>query len=239
MTHPTRARRPRSRPRRLAVGGAAAALAGGLAITTAGSAAAHVQVVPDTAVAGAESALLTFRVPNENPAATTTRVELTLPTSRPFSSVSVQPLAGWTAAVTEATLPAPVTDEAGATLTRAPRSVTWTAAAGQGLAAHQLQQFVVSVGPLPPSGTVVIPATQTYSDGTVVHGDQPTPASGAEPEHPAPAFTVGAATGSGSPTATVGSDRTARWIGGSGLVVGVLGLIAGAGALLPGRRGNR
>lgn len=40
MTHPTRARRPRLRRRLLAVGAAAAVLAGGLALTTAGTAAA-------------------------------------------------------------------------------------------------------------------------------------------------------------------------------------------------------
>jgi hypothetical protein len=40
---------------------------------------------------------------------------------------------------------------------------------------------------------MVFTATQTYSDGTVVEWDQPTPASGEEPEHPAPTLTIGPA----------------------------------------------
>jgi len=228
-------------------------------------ASAHVRVVPDTTTPGSY-ALLTFRVPNEDPKAVTTRVTLTLPTTDPFPAVSAQPLAGWTTIVTEAKLPKPVVDDDGATLTRAPRTVTWTARKGQGIGADQLQQFVISVGPLPKSGTVSIPATQTYSDGTVVAWNQPTPTGGAEPEHPAPAFTIGPSTGdqdadtspSAGPTVSVSpapdttaatpgqqvtrtaavstTDGTARWLGGAGLAVGALGLIVGALGLTAARR---
>jgi Domain of unkown function (DUF1775) len=37
---------------------------------------------------------------------------------------------------------------------------------------------------------VSFPATQTYSDGTVVHWDQPTPPGGAEAEYPAPTLAL-------------------------------------------------
>jgi uncharacterized protein YcnI len=235
----------------------------GLLLGSPDPASAHVRVVPDTTTPGSY-ALLTFRVPNEDPKAVTTKLTLTLPTGDPFPAVSVQPLAGWDATVTEAALPKPVTDD-GATLTRAPHTVTWTAQKGQGIAADQLQLFAISVGPLPASGTVLIPATQTYSDGTVVTWDQPTPAGGAEPEHPAQTFTVGpaaaganaAATPSTGPTVTASpttdtavsaaqpvaqgaavspTDGTARWLGGAGLFVGVIGLVVGALGLTAARR---
>ena len=97
---------------------------------------------------------------------------------------------------------------------------------------------------------MLLPATQTYSDGKVVKWDEPTPASGDEPENPAPALVVTAAgaTGSGgmgpmgsaSPTArppdrprtaptaaatTSGSDPVARGLGGAALVVAAAGLV--------------
>lgn len=224
-------------------------------------ASAHVHLVPDTTAPGSEEALLTFRVPNEDPTAVTTKVALTLPTTNPFPAVSVEPLAGWDATVTEAALPSPVVDTEGATLTRAPHTVTWTAQQGQGIGANQLQQFAIAVGPLPRSGTVVIPATQTYSDGTVVTWDQPTPASGAEPEHPAPAFTIGrpaadtntttSASSSAGPTVTASpSTDTAATAGqpvvrsasvsstdGTARWLGGAGLLVGAVGLLVGALG--
>ena len=65
------------------------------------------------------------------------------------------------------------------------RSVTWTAAPGTGIAADQFALFRISVQ-LPDTPTVSLPATQTYSDGTIVKWDQPPPPGGGEPEHPAP-----------------------------------------------------
>lgn len=253
-----------SSARRVSRTAAATLLTAGVLLGGADPASAHVRVVPDTTTPGSY-ALLTFRVPNEDPTAVTTKLTLTLPTTDPFPAVSVQPLAGWDATVTDAPLPKPVTDDGGATLTRAPHTVTWTAQQGQGIGADQLQLFVLSVGPLPKSGTVLIPATQTYSDGTVVTWNQPTPASGAEPEHPAPAFTIGPpaagadpAGSPASPTVTasrttdgsVGSagqpvvqsaavsptDGTARWLGGVGLLVGAVGLLVGALGLTAARR---
>lgn len=259
-----RTRRPaRMKARITAAACTVTVLTAGLLFSDAVSASAHVLVVPDTTTPGS-SALLTFRVPNEHPGAVTTQVTLTLPTSDPFPAVSVQPLAGWTTTVTDAKLPTPVVDDDGATLTRAAHTVTWIAQKGNGIGADQLQQFVISVGPLPRSGTVSIPATQTYSDGTVVAWNQPTPTGGAEPAHPAPTFTVGPATAdtgsrptggptvsaSPAPDTTAGTpgqpavraasvsttDGTARWLGGVGLVVGALGLTVGAVGLTAARR---
>ena len=222
--------------RLLAASVAAAALVG----TTAASASAHVRVTPDSTTAGGYSQL-TFRVPDESADARTVKVEIQLPQDHPFLSVSTLPLPGWTASVTDAKLPEPVVDE-GTTITKAARTVTWTAETGPGIRPGEYQVFSVWAGPLPRSGTVTLPATQTYSDGTVVHWDQPTPTSGQEPEHPAPSFQVTAAHADAAPTASStsdpgSSDGTARWLAGGALLAALTAMALGALALVSSRRG--
>jgi Domain of unkown function (DUF1775) len=95
---------------------------------------------------------------------------------------------------------------------------------------------------LPNTDTVTFPATQTYSDGTVVRWDQPPLPGGGEPEHPVPTLTLTASPPEGpaqSPSPPVSAspapapaqassrpapDNTARWLGGVALVVGALGV---------------
>lgn len=176
--------------RRAARTGSAAALGVALVLGSAAAASAHVRVEPGSTAAGGWS-VLTFRVPNESPTASTTQVTVDLPTDTPLTSVSTQPVPGWTATVEEGELPEPVEVD-GATLTRAPVRVVWTAE-GEGIGDGEFQQFVVSAGPLPEAGTdVVLPAHQTYSDGEVVDWDE-VAEDGTEPEHPAPVFTTTAA----------------------------------------------
>lgn len=205
-----------------------ALLAVALSVAGAASASAHVRVHPDSTTSGSFSEL-TFRVPTESATAGTVKVEVQLPQDTPFLSVSTRPLTGWTATTTEATLPKPVESE-GATITKAVRTVTWTADKGTQVAPGQYQEFAMSVGPLPAPGTVLLPATQTYSDGEVVTWDQPTPASGEEPEHPAPALVVTAAASSAPAsgdviTSSAGSDPVARALGVAALVVAAAGLV--------------
>ena len=214
--------RPRRRLRRVAP---ALTLAAVLVVITAQSAAAHVRVHADSTEAGSFSQL-TFRVPNESDTAGTVTVEVTLPRDTPLLYVSTKPLPGWTATVTEQPLPAPVTVE-GTTLTKAPRTVTWQAQPGTRIDPGQYQDFDISAGPLPAAGTVALPAVQTYSDGTVVRWDQPTPAGGAEPEHPAPELvvTAAAATGTGAAPPGDGADPVARILAGAALLVALIGAV--------------
>ena len=221
--------------------GAASALAAPLA------ASAHVHVEPGQAAAGGYS-VITFRVPNESATAVTTSVTVDLPADTPFTSVSYQPVPGWSAAVSTEALPAPVT-VGEATLTEAPLTVTWTADAGGGIADGQFQLFPLSVGPVPDTGRIALPVHQGYSDGTVVDWDEPTPASGEEPEHPAPTLfvndtppadddsssaatdaapTADAATGSGAAS----SDSSASEIAPLSLGLGIGGFVLGATALV-------
>lgn len=223
----------------------AATLAAGLLAFGVSAASAHVNVNPDDPAAGGYTHL-TFNVPNESPTAKTNKLEISLPTDTPFNSVSVKPVEGWTAELVTTTLPKPVT-VAGATVTKAISSVVWTADAAHQIGQDQYQTFSISVGVLPGAGTTVtLPATQTYTDGTVVKWDEKTVEGQPEPEHPAPSFvtTASDAAASAAPTSspsmtpapsaaasTTSSDAgsTAGWFG---LAAGLIGLVAGVTALV-------
>jgi|GEM_PF-384202 len=157
----------------------------------AGIASAHVTVNPSEAAAG-DYTKLTFRVPNESPTAGTVGITIALPADHPFASVSVREIPGWTVVPSKTTLPAPVT-EGDVTIKEAVTSITWTADQGTAIGPGEFAEFDISAGPVPDAGSLAFPATQTYNDGTVVEWNEPTPASGEEPEHPVPTLTVGAA----------------------------------------------
>jgi uncharacterized protein YcnI len=153
------------------------------------SASAHVRVYPKQAVAGADDTQLTFSVPTESGTATTTKVVIDLPTSTPFGDVSYQPVAGWSATVVTGRLPKPARID-GTTVTEAPTQVVWTADTGTRLTGGQFQDFILSVGPMPDTGRLTFPTTQTYSDGKVVKWAESDTASGARPDFPAPVLYV-------------------------------------------------
>ncbi|WP_348789235.1 YcnI family protein [Leifsonia sp. NPDC080035] len=180
--------------------GAAAVAAVALALAAPLAASAHVHVDPDKAAVGGYSTL-TFTVPTESATAGTVKLVVDLPTDTPLSSVSYQPLAGWTTQVITEKLPKPVKTDTG-TITEAPLRVVWTADSGVQIAPGQFQQFVISAGAMPDTGSILLPTHQYYSDGTVVDWDQKTPASGAEPEHPAPTVYI-------TDAPPVGEDATA------------------------------
>src|SRR5664280_1512462 len=183
--------RPASASSLIARAGAVFALLGAVVVGTAISASAHVSVHPDVTTAG-QGAQLTFRVPDESDTANTLKLVVTLPQDRPLTDVSTQPMPGWTATVTGAPLPKPV-NVGGATITKAPHTVTWTARPGNKIAPGEYQNFSLATDALPAAGAMVLPVAQYYSDGTVVNWTEPTVRGKAEPEHPTPAFTVIAA----------------------------------------------
>lgn len=257
MPHALHSHAPHSRraPVRAA---AALGLAALLLATGAASASAHVHVTPDVAEPGSY-ATLTFQVPNESETASTTKVEVTLPTDTPFTYVAYEPVDGWKATITTSKLDAPVRTDAGATITEAPTKVVWTADdADDAIAPGQFRRFTISAGAVPETGSVLLPTTQTYSDGTVVRWDEPTPASGEEPEHPAPTLYVtsappaegghGGASDAPTVTSTDGSTGAAAGASGSGgssggglaafgIVLGAIGAVTGGAALALARRG--
>lgn len=178
---------PDMTPRTLAVP-AVAALALSWTVGFAGAASAHVTVNPPTA-AGGSYATLTFRVPTESDTASTTKVALYLPTHPVLASVSVKPHPGWRYALWRKG--------------DAVRRIVWRPLTAQDrLRPGQFEEFEISAGPLPASGTVVFNALQTYSDGSVVRWIQPRVAGEPEPEHPAPVLTIAAASSGNTTAAT-------------------------------------
>ena len=235
----THARIRTSRTRTLGLAGAASVAAIALALSAPLAASAHVTVGPNQAAPGSY-ATLTFKVPTESATAGTVKLEVDLPTDRPLGSVSYQPIAGWSTQVVNEKLSQPIKTDDG-TVTEAPVKVIWTAASGVQVAPGQFQQFVISAGAMPDTGNIVLPTHQYYSDGTVVNWDEKTPASGAEPEHPAPTVYINdappAAGGSSSVLATSGatSPTTAAASPGAAAVaigLGIGGLALGAIALV-------
>lgn len=207
-------------PRMVAASTATAAALLALAVP----ASAHVHVTADSTTRGGY-ATLEFSVPNESQTkALTTELTVQLPD---IGSASTELLPGWTSTVDRDTAKGTV------------RSVTWKAAAGNGIGPDQFALFRVRVK-LPDTETVIFPATQTYADGQVVKWDQQTQPGGAEPEHPAPALDLaqGKADHDGhsahapqvSATAESGEntahpDKTARWFGGIGVILGAVALV--------------
>jgi uncharacterized protein YcnI len=189
----------------------------------AATASAHVRVESDNPAPG-KTAVVTFRVPGESETgALTTQLSVSLPD---VTSARTEVMPGWTAKLDR--------DVTAGTV----RSVTWTAAPGSGFSSDQFALFRISVK-LPESDTVTFPATQTYSDGTVVRWDQQPLPDGAEPEYPAPVLAL-----TGVPTdashdhpvpvaQSSTADNSARWLAGGALTVAA---VAVAAALLARRR---
>jgi uncharacterized protein YcnI len=198
----------------------ATAALGALTVLTAAPAWAHVEVEADHAQPGAE-ATLTFEVPNESDkGAATTELSVTLPN---LTSVSTQQMPGWTVRLDR--------DTAAGTV----KSITWTAAPSAGIPPDQFALFRVALL-LPKTDSVSFPTTQTYSDGSVVNWDEPTPPGGAEPEYPSPTLalasapaaddehsaTTAAAPAPSSASAGATPDDTARWLAGAGIALGAV-----------------
>ncbi|SFB62677.1 Uncharacterized protein YcnI [Amycolatopsis marina] len=222
---------------------------GATSLLTTGIAAAHVtaNVYGEQPEKGGYGAIV-LRVPNEEAEAGTNKIEMTIPNEYAISSARTTPVPGWTAEVTTTTLPNPVRNGRGTDVTEVATKITWTAQPGNEIAAGttSYEEFAFTAGPLPGTvDTLMLPVTQTYSNGTVANWDAPPPAEGAEePENPAPVVELAAESGNGhgggdqpdTADIAVSQDDTARWLGGAGVAVGALGLGVGAGALLRSRK---
>ena len=243
--------------------GTALALATAGVLAASGAAFAHVTVHPESYAKGATDGLLSFRVPNEEDTASTTKVQIFLPTDHPLLGVLVTPQAGWTAKATTVKLKKPVKTDDG-TITDTVSEITWT---GGRIRHGEFQDFQVAFGQLPDDvDQLTFKTLQTYSDGKVARWIEQPQKGEEEPESPAPVLAL-TAKGSGeepgsSATGASGSDSdsssnsssnsnsnsgsaeakstasadssdsTARALGTAGLIVGVLGLIAGAFAVV-------
>ena len=165
-----------------------AALVVGVLALAALPAGAHVSITPSSAPKGGFQ-VLSFNVPNEEAAANTVKLEVTIPTKYPVAFVSTQPMFGWTTEVEKTTLAKPVKTDDGE-VTEAVSKITWTAT-GDGLLPGEFDLFTISAGPLPTKpNKVTFKAVQTYSNGEVVNWIQQTVKGAPEPERPAPTLTL-------------------------------------------------
>ncbi|MDI1452663.1 YcnI family protein [Streptomyces sp. ATE26] len=225
--------------------GAVVALSGLGVLAAAGVASAHVTVHPESYAKGATDGVLTFRVPNEEDTASTSKVQVFLPTDHPVLGVLVHPQDGWKPKVTTTKLRTPVKTDDG-TITEAVSQITWT---GGKIGAGEYADFDVAFGQLPDNtGQLTFKTLQTYSDGKIARWIE-APSGGEEAENPAPTLKLtegggeapapaaakGGDTGTASTVAADESDGTARGLAVGGLVVGVLGLAAAVFAIVRGR----
>ena len=217
-----------------------ASVAGVVAVLTlavAGPASAHVGVKADNATQGGY-ATVTFKVPNESDDASTTKLEVNLPADAPVASVSLRPVAGWTAVAVKSKLATPI-EAHGTQITEAVSKITWTASGDAAIKPGQFQTFDVSMGPLPKVDQMIFKALQTYSDGNVVRWiDEPT-TDGTEPESPAPTLKLTAAgaaadTPAAGPTADAIAPVGPADRDGNGGAYGIAGIILGLAGLILG-----
>jgi uncharacterized protein YcnI len=216
----------------------AAALASLTAVSIVGlatGAAAHVTANPRAAEQGSFTKV-SFRVPNERPKATTTKLAIEMPAGHPIEHVSVRAVPGWSVKVERAKLKVPVKTEGGE-ITEAVSRIVWS---GGEIGTGRFEEFDVSMGPLPTGvDQVLFKAEQTYSNDEIVKWDQD-PGDGAnEPEHPAPVLKltpkgtapagtgVVAASAKTPVSAASPQDGTARLLGGLGIAAGVIGIGVG------------
>ncbi len=243
-------------PKSIAVLLAAAAL-----LLAPAGAQAHVSIHPNTIPAGA-FATIDVRVPGEQQGSYVKRVDTLFPAG--FTSVDYEPVPGWSAKVIESKLAKPVVED-GETIDSAVSQIVWTWTGPQGKVGDgQFVQFPLSVAiPDDASGKPLeFRTVETYSDGQVVHWIDPS----LDAEHPAPRINVTAKGGviedvagdeagpaagqtggpgagaSGSPVAPPAAAKpggtASEGLGIAALIVGALGLLAGAGALATARRAS-
>lgn len=229
--------RIRNRRRIAAVTLTAAAVVAMTALPTS----AHVTVSPDSAAKGSTTEL-SFKVPNEESNATTTSVQLQIPTDHPVAQVLPRQIPGWTVSVKTTTLAKPLVTDDG-TFNTAVSEIDWT---GGSIPVGQYQDFQVSFDPLPTdTSQMVFKAVQTYSNGDIVRWIDLSQAGQPEPDHPAPVLALTAAdpsdpgtsttsspTASSSATAASGAAQSSGGDSGTvGIWLGALGLVAGLAAL--------
>lgn len=172
-------------------------------LAAAGAAFAHVTVHPGSYAKGATDGVLTFRVPNEEDTASTTKVQVFLPTDHPVLGVLVTPEEGWTAKVTTTKLKTPVKTDDG-TITDAVSEITWT---GGRIRHGEYRDFNVAFGQLPDNtDELTFKTLQTYSDGKVARWIEQEAKGGEEPENPAPVLKLTAKSAKSADSADSAED---------------------------------
>jgi uncharacterized protein YcnI len=223
------------------------------ALAVPGAAQAHISLHPNTIPAGA-FATLDVRVPGEQQGAYVKKVDVLFP--RGFVGVDYENVPGWSTKVIESKLASPITED-GETIDTEVSQIVWSWDGPQGKVGNgQFIDFPLSLAvPGDADGrSLEFRTVQSYSNGQVVHWIDPS----LQAEHPSPRINVtakggpiedvagdeaGPAAGQGvaasrpqTPVATVSSSKGAsQGLGVAALILGVLGLLSGATALVRSR----
>jgi uncharacterized protein len=229
------------------------ALVGAIVGALAAPAAAHVTVDPPSAPQGA-TVKLSFLVPNEEPAARVTDVQIAfpIPPAKPILNVVPGQKPGWNVTVTTQKLTQPIVSDDGS-ISEVVSRIEWKAKTpADAIPPQQFGEFTVDADGLPDGETqVVFRAIQTYSNGSVVRWIDPVRAGGPTAEHPTPALELTPPAGPSTATsttiapttanrttivATSTEDNSARALAIVALVLGAIALILATGALMRRRR---
>jgi uncharacterized protein YcnI len=210
------------------------------ALLVPGTALAHIGTTPQEVPAG-QSSSIAFRVGHGCDGSPTVSVSMQIPAG--VTSVAPKAKSGWTIAMEEGTLPEPV-DVDGETVTEGVVQVTWS---GGTLDAHQYDEFEIRARMPDAEGeTIYFPVIQTCEAGEYAWIEIPEEG-GAEPESPAPAVTIVAATGDEHGAGAAGEEAehdeesesssdgpdALTWVA---LALGGLGAVLGGVALAASRR---
>jgi uncharacterized protein len=227
----------------------ASTIAGVIVCAFAAPAAAHVTVDPPSAPQGA-TVKLSFLVPNEEPRATVTKLQILFPSppDTPIPGVAVGQKPGWRSTVTKKHLAKAIVTDDG-TITDVVGEIDWVAStAAAAVKPGEFGEFTIDADGLPNNETeVVFKAIQTYSNGVVTRWIDPVTPNGPEAVHPTPILeltTPADATTTpttSSPGATpivadTAKDNSARALGVIGIAVGAVALLFATGALMRRRR---
>jgi uncharacterized protein YcnI len=208
-----------------------------VALTMAGTAAAHVTVEPTEGPSDG-FATLTFSIPHGCEESPSTRLRVQIPRSVPQVTPGVHP--SWDLSVRRG--PKDRTELHGETITRGISEVIWTAT--EPLPPPYLEQFVMSVKlPAGEGETLHFPAIQECEQGQTRWIQIPGPGETEEDlEEPAPAVTLVAAEQAPAEAAEPeeaeedDDDDDGNGLAIAALIVGGLGLVVGTGGLIRSRR---
>ncbi|MEA2251297.1 MAG: hypothetical protein QOJ82_1694 [Solirubrobacteraceae bacterium] len=232
------------------------ALIGAALLVVPAAAQAHVSLHPNVLPVGA-NATVDLRVPNEMDNANTTKIQIELPAG--FLDVSTQPPPGWTSKVLTTKLAKPVQTDDGPVTTQVSQLIL-TARSGGGITPGHFADFpMLFVVPGRAGQQLTFKTVQTYSNGKVARwigaqtADQPAPwvdvtakggvledVAGAE-AGPGPLPASGAGSTSATPpaaaktTTVVQKKSSSSGLSIAALIVGLLALALGGGALVAAR----
>ena len=209
---------------RWAAGVAASLLA---LLAAAPPAAAHVLIIPPVAEAGT-IATVTLQVPNEEPGAVTTQVEILFPAEYGITQVSLTPQGSWQLEVERQATLAPNGERV--------EAVVRARLFGDAVDRSFPTDFELAIGPLPSGvGELVLPVVQTYDSGLVVRwSERPTP-DRPDPPYPAPVLRLRPGSNPAPGRDPAGSPVQAGG-GRPWLLAGGLGMLALLGGLVGLRR---